>query len=63
MGPRFAYLAGLLSMINPFRGLAPRIALLCLMSRGAFAAILLPWFLIGGLTKVGGLVHVHRAPL
>jgi len=30
-------------------------AALCLMSRAAFAAILLPWFLIGGLTKVGGL--------
>lgn len=35
--------------------LAPRIAFLCLMSRGVFAAVLLPWFIIGGLTKIGGL--------
>lgn len=35
--------------------LESRVAVLCLMSRSAFAAILLPWFVIGGLTKVGGL--------
>lgn len=35
--------------------LESRVAVLCLMSRCAFAAILLPWFVIGGLTKVGGL--------
>lgn len=35
--------------------LARRVVWLCLISRGAFAAILLPWFAIGGLTKVGGL--------
>jgi hypothetical protein len=36
-------------------GVASAIAMLCLMSRGAFAAILLPWFLIGGLSKMGAL--------
>jgi uncharacterized membrane protein YphA (DoxX/SURF4 family) len=28
---------------------------LCLASRTVFAAVLLPWFLIGGLSKIGGL--------
>ena len=42
-------------MRNGSSNLAARIAVLCLMSRSAFAAILLPWFVIGGLTKVGGL--------
>lgn len=28
---------------------------LCLASRVVFAAVLLPWFLIGGLSKIGGL--------
>lgn len=32
-----------------------RIDGLCLASRGVVAAVLLPWFLIGGLSKIGGL--------
>lgn len=42
-------------MIGSSTSLESRVAVLCLMSRSAFAAILLPWFVIGGLTKVGGL--------
>lgn len=42
-------------MSNGSSSNSPRVAVLCLLSRSAFAAILLPWFVIGGLTKVGGL--------
>lgn len=32
-----------------------RIAGLCLVSRAVFAAVLLPWFVIGAMSKIGGL--------
>lgn len=42
-------------MRAPLDGYAYRIAGLCLLSRAVFAAVLFPWFLIGALSKVGGL--------
>lgn len=39
---------------KPFAG-ERRTAGLCLASRAVFAAVLLPWLLIGGLSKLGGL--------
>jgi len=32
-----------------------RISILCVISRVTFASVLLPWFLIGGLSKIAGL--------
>lgn len=39
------------------RGLSTRtrIGILCILSRFTFASVLLPWFLIGGLSKIAGL--------